>query len=157
MTMRRLTAITVVATAVAVLLVACNKDAKVYSIPSCAMSPTVQTGGKVAVRTSSEPGRGNVVVYRAGDRERVSRVVAVGGDRVESTDGRLVVNSAAVDEPYLAEGMTTAIRTAVDVPKGSVFLLGDNRTNSQDSRFLGPLPVADVIGKATVLTRGDGC
>lgn len=150
--MLRLAAVCVLAVAAA-----CGRDAKVYNIPSCAMAPTLQSGGKVAVTSSTEPGRGDVVVFRVRGEERVSRVVAVGGDRVESKDGRVLINGAAVDEPFLAPGMTTPAFGPVDVPAGSVFVMGDNRTNSADSRVFGPLPADDVVGTAKRLKRGDGC
>lgn len=130
---------------------------RTYSIPSCAMAPTLQIGGKVAVDPSKEPDRGDIVVYRAGDMERVSRVVAVSGDRLEARDGRLVVNGTVVEEPYLSPGTTTVMPSAALVGTESYFVLGDNRSNSADSRVFGPLAATAVVGRATVLSQGEGC
>ena len=86
----------------------------------------------------------------------IKRVIGVAGDRVELKDGLVYVNGATIDEPYLfAVGGTkqpTKARpngpTEWLVPVGDVFVLGDHRQNSSDSRVFGPVEVAHVIGRA---------
>lgn len=81
----------------------------------------------------------------------IKRVVAVGGDTVEGRDGRVFVNGEAIDEPYLPEGTETSTFGPVDVPQGMIFVMGDNRGNSDDSRNFGPVPVDAVVGRAFLL------
>lgn len=85
-------------------------------------------------------------------RTRVKRVVAVAGDTVETRDGVLYVNGVAMEEPYLSEerGRTTGIETPITIPEGTVYVLGDNRVNSNDSRksLVGPIPLEKIVGKA---------
>lgn len=81
----------------------------------------------------------------------IKRVVAVGGDTVEGRDGSLFVNGEAAEESYLPNGTETSTFGPVDVPDGMIFMMGDNRANSDDSRNFGPIPVDAVVGKAFLL------
>lgn len=126
-----------------------------YDIPSCAMAPTLQPGGRVVIAKPGLPARGDIVVYRQGENDHVARVVGGPGDHLEARDGRLVVNGAVVDEPYLAAKATTILRQPVDVAPDTWFLLGDNRTNSRDSRSFGGVPTNGIVGVAQVIARGD--
>jgi signal peptidase I len=84
--------------------------------------------------------------------EFIKRVIGVAGDTVEARDGELLVNGSAVYEPYLKDpGRPIAAFGPVLVPEGRLFVMGDNRSASQDSRFFGPIPVDDVVGKAFVI------
>ncbi|MEV7024889.1 signal peptidase I [Kitasatospora sp. NPDC093558] len=112
-----------------------------YNIPTASMSPTLQVGDTVLARTTDggSVGRGDVVVFKDqawGGELMVKRVVAVGGDTVASTeDGRgLTVNGTRVDEPYLETRGPQGAPFSVTVPQGRLFLLGDNRLVSLDSR-----------------------
>jgi signal peptidase I len=85
----------------------------------------------------------------------IKRVIGVAGDRVELKDGLVYVNGAAIDEPYLyAVGGTkqatsqTGGQSTWLVPEGDVFVMGDHRQKSSDSRVFGPVQVAHVIGRA---------
>ncbi len=98
--------------------------------------------------------RGDIVVFRyPRNREEtfLKRVTAVGGDRVEIRDGVVYVNSQPLDEPYAVH--RSPLRSAYEemgqvvVPQGSLFVMGDNRDNSSDSREWGFVPVANVIGE----------
>ena len=81
----------------------------------------------------------------------VKRVVAIGGDSIEIRSAAVYVNGKQVNEPYAV--FTSSTSAAVEntskqiVPEGRLFMLGDNRDNSQDSRFWGPVPATNVIGK----------
>lgn len=84
------------------------------------------------------------------DSALIKRVIAVGGQTIEIRDNRVMVDGVALDEPYLREGSTMADFGPVDVPENHVFVMGDNRNQSQDSRVFGPIPESDIIGKAFV-------
>ncbi|MFI6651143.1 signal peptidase I [Streptomyces sp. NPDC050529] len=113
-----------------------------YTVPTESMSPTVKAGDRVLAQRvdGSEVRRGDVVVFTDqawGDMPMVKRVVGIGGDKVAccEKDGRLTVNGIPVAETYLEAGdPASAIDFTAEVPEGKLFLLGDDRTVSQDSR-----------------------
>jgi signal peptidase I len=83
----------------------------------------------------------------------IKRVVGVGGDRIAIRNGHVIRNGVRASEPFIAGcggGGDCNFPNAITVPKGYVFLMGDNRGESDDSRFWGPVPVSWVIGKALV-------
>ncbi|MQS14192.1 signal peptidase I [Streptomyces kaniharaensis] len=139
-----------------------------YNIPTASMSPTLQIGDKVLARKTDggSVGRGDVVVFKDqawGDELMVKRVVAVGGDTVATTgdDRRLTVNGKPVDEPYLAAQGPQGPTFSATVPPGRLFLLGDNRLASLDSRTHlevdgGTVPADEVEARieATVMPFG---
>ena len=155
-----------------------------FQIPSGSMKPAFRVGdrvlvNKLAYRFGSEPQRGDAVVFDGsgyfGDADYIKRVAGVGGDRVVCCDerGRIKVNGEPVDEPYLYPGdAPSKARFVAVVPEGSLFLLGDHRSKSSDSRDHlgqpggGMIPVDSVIGRAdwiawpighwTSLERPDG-
>ncbi|GHF79349.1 signal peptidase I [Kitasatospora xanthocidica] len=116
-------------------------DYRPYNIPTPSMHPTLQAGDTVLARKTdgAAVGRGDVVVFRDqawGGELMVKRVVAVGGDTVATSgdNRRLTVNGQPVDEPYLATQGRQGESFSVTVPQGRLFLLGDNRVGSLDSR-----------------------
>ena len=82
--------------------------------------------------------------------EFIKRVVALPGETVEGRDGKLFVNGRELIEPYLEPGATRGTFAAVTVPKGTLWVMGDNRGNSADSRFFGPIKQDTVVGRAFV-------
>jgi signal peptidase I len=135
-----------------------------FWIPSPSMVPTLEVGDRVLVNKLSyrlhDVHRGDVVVFErpAGAsngedseiKDLIKRVVGVEGDTVETRDGRLYVNRELIDEPYLEPGTRTDMTAAVTVPEGQVFVMGDNRTNSEDSRVFGPIDEDTIVGRAFV-------
>jgi signal peptidase I len=107
------------------------------------------------------PERGDVIVFeypRDPQKDFIKRVIGVPGDTVLIEDGVVYVNGNALDESYLGPGSYTACsvtaechRGPVVVPSGSVFVMGDNRSNSSDSREWDALPLDRVIGQAWLL------
>ncbi|MEU9184998.1 signal peptidase I [Streptomyces sp. NPDC048484] len=138
-----------------------------FEIPSGSMEPALRIGdrvlvNKLAYRFGAEPRRGDVVVFDGtgyfGDADYIKRVVGVGGDHVVCCDrqGRIEVNGRLVDEStFLYPGdEPSEVPFEVVVPGGTLFVLGDHRGNSSDSRDHlgspggGMIPVGDVIGRA---------
>jgi signal peptidase I len=74
--------------------------------------------------------------------------MAVGGDTIEGRDGVIYVNDEAVAEPYLPDGVVTGDFPPQQVPRGQIFVMGDNRGSSDDSRNFGPVPGDEVVGRA---------
>lgn len=81
-------------------------------------------------------------------KDLVKRVIGVGGDHIQISNGEVRVNGEVIDEPYLDEGMYTEGDVDVVVPEGKVFAMGDNRVNSLDSRFpeVGLIDEKDIMG-----------
>ncbi|MCK7627102.1 signal peptidase I [Streptomyces sp. RS10V-4] len=113
-----------------------------YTVPTDSMSPTITAGARVLAEKvgGSEIRRGDVVVFKDsawGDLPMVKRVVGVGGDNVAccTKKGLLTVNGTPVQEPYLqGDGPASPIGFHAVVPTGQLFLLGDHRNDSLDSR-----------------------
>jgi signal peptidase I len=80
--------------------------------------------------------------------EYIKRVVALPGERVEGSAGKVLVDGRELIEPYLPAGTTTGDFAAVIVPPDTLFVMGDNRGNSSDSRTFGPIPQSTVVGRA---------
>jgi signal peptidase I len=126
-------------------------------ISSESMAPTLLRGDVVLVDRRalavSELRRGDLVTFAnpQTSEESLKRVVALPGDTVATIDAVLHVNGAPVDEPYVDfrdwEGIFSA---RVTVPRGAVFLLGDNRGGSVDSRDFGAVPVERLDGRVLV-------
>ena len=144
----------VVSIAALVLLVAIRLFALVpVEVASASMSPTVRAGAHVlTVRTwlpGVSIGRGDLVTFSSPADGRLTRkrVAGVGGDVVEIRDGDLYVNDKPVHEPYVDHATVDSVYFGpVTVPAHHVFLLGDNRSNSVDSRDFGALSLSRISG-----------
>lgn len=130
-----------------------------FYIPSGSMEPTLEPGDRILVNRFvyrfQEPRPGDVVVFIAphdpASRDFIKRVVAVGGQSVEVRAGELYVDGKKLREPYVAQVPDRSSYGPVRVPADAVFVMGDNRTNSSDSRVFGPLASEDIVGKAFLI------
>ena len=125
-----------------------------FTVRSSSMTPTLHTGDQVlAERLTPRFGhleRGDLVVFTAPATRAlmVKRVVALAGDRVGLADGRLVVNGHRRAEAYVDLGSVDGVYFGPEVvPAGSVFVMGDDRADSVDSRDFGPVPLDRVRGR----------
>jgi len=126
-----------------------------FSIPSGSMEPTLVAGDRVLttplVFDFRDPLRGDVVVFHSSafaGAVLIKRVVALAGDTVEVKNGALYLNGQRQNEHYLLEGTTDGDFPKTVVPAGELFVMGDNRNDSEDSRIFGPIPRTAVFGKA---------
>lgn len=124
------------------------------------MYPRVRDGDlMVFYRLDQDYAVGDVVTFVDGGVRRTGRIVAQGGDDVSfSDDGELIVNGSVQDEQifYPTEPQEGSASSTCDVPDGSVYLLGDFRTNAVDSRTYGPVRIDDLDGKVITILRRRG-
>jgi signal peptidase I len=83
-------------------------------------------------------------------KDLIKRVVAVEGDTIEAKQGVVYVNGERLDEDYLEPGTPTEELPRETIAAGHVFVMGDNRTNSEDSRVFGPIDEDDIVGRAFI-------
>jgi signal peptidase I len=131
-----------------------------FYIPSLSMYPTLDKGDRVLVNKLSydlhDVHRGDVVVFGRPPSEPTSikdlikRVIGLPGDVIEARDGVVYINGKALVENYVDSGDRTENLPRQTVPPGKLFVMGDNRNNSEDSRVFGPIPVKSVVGRAFV-------
>jgi signal peptidase I len=131
-----------------------------FLVVSGSMEPTLEVQDRVMTdRRFGDLRRGDIVVYRRGASLAVHRIVALGGERVEIRDKQLIVDSSSVVEAWAIHRDARVFPPGQDdgarrdnhpeyvVPAGHVFVLGDNRDASFDSRFVGPVAAGDVIAR----------
>jgi len=132
-----------------------------FYIPSESMVNTLEKGDRVLVNKLSyhlHPiHRGDVVVFERppGEpdttiKDLIKRVVGLSGDVVEGRDCKVLINGQALNEPY-TDGKCTSTFGPISVPDGQIFVMGDNRPASQDSRVFGPIDEDLVVGRAFVI------
>ncbi|WP_457205056.1 signal peptidase I [Nocardioides sp. P5_C9_2] len=124
-------------------------------VDSASMDPTYAEGDVVLVSRHppelDDLTRGDLVVFRSPEdgARTIKRVVGLGGEVVVVLDGVLYVDDEPVTEPYVDPDTVAGYYSATfSVPEGSVFVLGDNRGNSVDSRDYGPVAASDLLGRS---------
>ena len=80
----------------------------------------------------------------------VKRVIGKGGDKLEFHDNAVYRNGTKLNEPYINGVMEFSMPGSFTVPEGTIFVMGDNRNHSSDSRFIGPIPIDHVLGTVVV-------
>lgn len=137
-----------------------------YEIPSGSMEETIMTDDMVFAEKVSyyfgEVEPGDIVTFRDPEiptRMLIKRVIAVGGQTVDLVDGKVYVDGELLDEPYtnglpsnpLVPAYGMSVSYPYTVPEGELWVMGDNRTNSQDSRYFGSIDASTVTGKAALI------
>jgi signal peptidase I len=132
-----------------------------YYIPSASMEPTLMVGDRILVNKVSyhlhDVHRGDIVVFGRPPGEAatqikdlVKRVIGLPGETISSgPDGQVLVDGQPISQPWLTAGARTNPGPAIvrqTIPHGEYFVMGDNRGNSEDSRFFGPIPRSIVVG-----------
>jgi len=125
-----------------------------FWIPSGSMIPTLMPGDRVLVAKFwyhfTEPKRGQVVVFKYPmdpTRDFVKRLIALPGETIEIKNGVVYINDSPLEEPYVKNRDFLSMEK-ITVPRGQYFMMGDNRPNSQDSRFWGFVPKNYLRGPA---------
>ncbi len=135
-----------------------------FVVEGSSMYSTLTTGDRVFVNKLSyrfgEPSRGEVVVLHeirgTAERDLIKRVIALPGEEIEVRSCEVRIDGRLLVEPYLDPTVVTPGNCGGDfgpleIPAETVFVMGDNRAGSQDSRALGPIPVDDIVGRAFVV------
>jgi len=140
---------------------------RIFSIPASSMQPTLMLDehvlGDMRYFAKHQPARNDVVFYRLPSDNStiyIKRIVGLPGDRVMFRDGRTILNGVATSEPFADPGDAKAFYNTTaetTVPAGHVFVAGDNRANSTDSRVKqhGMVPVGNLMGRATEIMSSD--
>jgi signal peptidase I len=131
-----------------------------FIVPTGSMIPTIQIGNrvlaeKITFKFVRQPRYADIVVFPDPKGEHphlIKRVIATAGQTVDLRDGKVYVNGQELVEPYTHGQPSTPLSNEFQfpytVPAGDLWVMGDNRTNSGDSRIFGPIPAAEVQGHA---------
>ena len=133
-----------------------------YEIPSGSMENTIMTGDMIFSEKVSyytrQPKAGDIITFiDPADSERtlIKRVIATSGQTVNLQGGKLYIDGVEQDESYTggkpSEPLQSSVTYPYTVPDGCVWVMGDNRTNSQDSRYFGAVSVSSITGRAGMI------
>ena len=128
-----------------------------FRIEQVSMLPNLHEGEYVIVDKVSyafrQPERGEIIVLknpRLGQPDLIKRVIGLPGETIEVRDGQVYINSQPLTEPYIQQPMGNP-QPLITLQAGEYFVMGDNRSNSEDSRRFGPRPIGDIVGRAWVI------
>jgi signal peptidase I len=116
------------------------------------MQPNLYAGYRVMTEKISyyfrEPMRGDVVLVERPENEGnlIKRVIGLPGETIEVKKGQAFIDGQLIDEPWVKIPGGTGY-PATQIPEGHIFIMGDNRPNSRDSRVIGPVPIESIIGR----------
>jgi signal peptidase I len=139
-----------------VLFIVINTLSARIRVDSFSMEPTLYQGyfvivNKIAYKVGQVE-RGDIIVFHYPPNpieQYIKRVIGLPGDQVHIADGKVYINGVQIAEPYLH--VSTLRGGDWIVPENSLFVMGDNRNNSSDSRVWGMVPMANVVGKALMI------
>ncbi len=132
--------------------------AQSFLVEGYSMEPTLHNGERVMVEKITyhlrKPKRGEIVIVKNPLDKRdkyIKRVVGLPGDLIEINKGSVYINGILLEEDYIAEPVAFWYSHEYLVPEGHVFVLGDNRNHSDDSRRIGPIPYKNVLGRVVAV------
>ncbi len=150
--------VVIVAAAFAIAMLVQAFLVKPFTIHQVSMEPTLDEGDRILINRLTyhfrDPKNGDVIVFHSPvtqGEDLVKRVIAVGGDTISVSNGKVYLNGVAQNEPYLLEQGFAGDYPETKIAPGQLFVMGDNRNNSGDSRFFGPIDRKSVIGCAFVV------
>lgn len=127
----------------------------IIQVSGTSMVPTLHNNDRVAIEKISlyrnKLKHGEIVILDPGKKGRgiyIKRVIGLPGDKLDIKDGRVFINDKEINEPYLKPGTYTDGNISLVIPADSVYVLGDNREVSEDSRYIGPIPIDHLKGHA---------
>ncbi len=130
--------------------------AQATRVEGYSMEPTLHGQERLVIEKLSfhfhEPERGDIIVLRVpeyGNEMLIKRVIGLPGDTIALENGEVFLNGQPMNEDYI-NGPPRGIYGPTVVPEGSVFVMGDNRNNSNDSRSFGPIPFENIVGRAWI-------
>lgn len=127
-------------------------------VEGASMNPTLQNKDYLLISKQSytfgDPERGDIIVFphheSTGDSLYIKRVIAIPGDHLEIYGGDVYINGELQNEEYIKSGAVTEGYIDLVIPEGQVFVMGDNRENSSDSRYFGTVSIEEVTGEVFV-------
>lgn len=133
-----------------------------YFIPSGSMEPTLKVGDKVLVNKLSyhmhSVQRGDVVVFKRPPndynpeiKDLIKRVIGLPDETISAQGGHVFIDGRQLKEPWLPKNVVTTNFSPVHIPAGDYFVMGDNRSNSADSRVIGPIAGNLIVGRAFMI------
>ena len=133
--------------------------ATIHVVQGESMEPNFHTGEIIVTNKlsylTSKPERGDAVVLSfPGDPDKqkyIKRIIGLPGETLEIKNGKVYINNKELVESYIAKNVTTAPNMKVTIPEDEYFIMGDNRPNSNDSRYWGTARVNDLIGKGVFI------
>lgn len=126
-----------------------------YEVHGTSMSPTLNGDELLVVNkliyNIKKPEYGDIIVFHTDEtKDFIKRIIGLPGDRIKIEDGKLYRNGQVLHETYINGPMEGAFDEVL-VPVGHLFVLGDNRNNSKDSRVIGTINMRDVVGRADMV------
>ncbi|WNQ13710.1 signal peptidase I [Paenibacillus aurantius] len=137
-----------------------------FIVEGPSMEPNFYTGERLIVNkiiyTIRKPHRGEVVVFHAPqEKDYIKRVIALPGETIKIEKGKVYINNEELKEPYIQEAIDKYFKEnnadynanykEMTIPDGEIFVMGDNRVNSTDSRMIGPVAYEKIIGRADII------
>jgi len=127
-----------------------------YEVHGASMYPTLEGDELLLVNKwvyrVNQPNYGDIVVFHTEEeRDFIKRVIGLPGDRIQIKNGNVYRNGKKLNEQYINDQMNPDTFIDTIVPQNTLYVLGDNRNNSKDSRNIGPISMDEIVGRADVV------